>query len=157
MVHLVKAMVFPAVLYGCESWPIKKTEYQRTVVLKKTLESLLDSKEIKPVSPKGSQPRIVIERSDAEAEAPILCHLIRRTDSLENSLMLGQMERRRSGPLRMRWLAGIIDSMDMSMSKLKRKWRTGKPGMLQSMRSQKSQTRLSDWTTAKMRWCVWSI
>ena len=54
-VHLVKAMVFPVVMYGCESWPIKKAEHQRTVVLEKTLESPLDCKEIKPVNPKGNQ------------------------------------------------------------------------------------------------------
>ena len=65
-VCLVKAMVFPAVMYGCESWTIW------TVVVEKILESPLDSKEIKPVNPKGNQPWILIERTDAETEAPIL-------------------------------------------------------------------------------------
>ena len=65
-VCLVKAMVFPALMYGCESWTIW------TVVLEKILESPLDSKEIKPVNPKGNQPWILIERTDAETEAPIL-------------------------------------------------------------------------------------
>ena len=55
-IHLVKAMVFPVVVYGFESWTIKKAEHQRTVVLEKTPESPLDSKEIKPVNPKGNQP-----------------------------------------------------------------------------------------------------
>ena len=55
-VHLVKAMVFPVVTYGCESWTIKKTEHFQTVVLEKTIESLLDCKEIKPVNPEGNQP-----------------------------------------------------------------------------------------------------
>ena len=73
--HLVKAMVFPVVMYECESWTIKKAECRRidsfwTVVLKKTLESPLDCKEIQPVSPKGNQFWIVIERT--EAETPIL-------------------------------------------------------------------------------------
>ena len=76
-VHLVKAMVFPVVMYGCESWTIKKAEHKRidafwTVVLEKTLESPLDSKELKPVNPKGNQSCIFIGRTDAEAETPIL-------------------------------------------------------------------------------------
>ena len=74
-VHLVKAMVFPVVMYGCESWTIKKAEHQRsfwTVVLEKILESPLDCMEIKPVYPKGNQSWIFIGRTDAEAEAPIL-------------------------------------------------------------------------------------
>ena len=71
-VCLVKAMVFRVVMYGRESWTIKKAEHQRTVVLEKTLESPLDCKEIKPVNPKGNQPWIFIGRTDAEAEAPIL-------------------------------------------------------------------------------------
>ena len=76
-VYLVKAMVFPVVMYGCESWTLKNTECQKidvfwTVVLEKTLESLLDYKEIKPVHPKGNQSWIFIERTDAEAEIPML-------------------------------------------------------------------------------------
>ena len=75
--HLVNAMVFPIVMYGCESWTVKKAEHRRTdafwtVVLEKTLESLLDSKEIHPVHPKGNLSWIFIGRTDAEAEAPIL-------------------------------------------------------------------------------------
>ena len=75
-VHLVKAMVFPVVMYGCESYTIKKEEHQNwcfwTVVLKKTLESPLGCKEIKLVHPKGNQSLIFIGRTDAEAETPIL-------------------------------------------------------------------------------------
>ena len=74
-VHLVKAMVFLVVMYGCKNWNIKKAECQRTdafELFKKTLESPLDSKTIKPVNPKGKQPWIFIGRTDAEAEAPIL-------------------------------------------------------------------------------------
>ena len=71
-VHLVKAMVFPVVMHGCESWTIKKAECWRTVVLEKTLESPLDCKEIQLVYPKGNQSWIFIGRTDAEAEAPIL-------------------------------------------------------------------------------------
>ena len=74
-VHLVKAMVFPLVMYGCESWTIKKAECWRIdafELLEKTLESPLDRKEIKPVNPKGKQSWIFIGRTDAEAETPIL-------------------------------------------------------------------------------------
>ena len=76
-VCLVKAMVFPVVMYGCESWTIKKAEHWRidafwTVVLENTLESPLDCKEIKPVNPEGNQSWIFIGRTDAEAETPVL-------------------------------------------------------------------------------------
>ena len=72
-VHLVRAMVFPVVMYGCESWTIKKAEHQRIDAFELwTLESALDHKEIKPVNPKGNQSLIFIGRTDAEAETPIL-------------------------------------------------------------------------------------
>ena len=75
-VHLVKAMVFPVVVYGCESWTIKKAERWRTdafeLALKNTLESPLDCKVIQPIHPKGNQSWIFIGRTDAEAETPIL-------------------------------------------------------------------------------------
>ena len=76
-VHLVKAMVFPVVMYGCESWTVKKAECRRTDafelwLLEKTLESPLDCKEIQPVHPKGDQSWVFIGRTNAEAEAPIL-------------------------------------------------------------------------------------
>ena len=75
------------------------------MVLEKTLESPLDCKEIQPVHPKGDQPWIFTGRTDADAEAPILWHLVRRTESFEKTLMLGKIEgRRRRGPPRMRWL-----------------------------------------------------
>ena len=78
---------------------------------------LLDRKEIKPINPKENQPSIFIGRTDAEADAPILCHLMQRAGSLNKTLMLGKMKsRRRRGPQRMRWLDGITDSMDMSLS-----------------------------------------
>ena len=75
-IHLVKTMVFPVVMYGCESWTVKKAEHQRidafwSVVLEKTLESPLDCKEIRPVYPKGNQSWMFIGRTDAEAETPI--------------------------------------------------------------------------------------
>ena len=121
-IHIIKAMVFPVVMYGCKSWTIKKAELKNwwfwVVVLEKTLQSPLDGKETKPVTPKGNQPWIFIGRTDAEAEAPILWPPDMRANSLEKTLMLGKIkDRRRRGWQRMRWLDGITYSMNMSLSK----------------------------------------
>ena len=105
-------------MYRCESWTIKKAEYWRrcfqTVVLEKTLESPLDSKEIKPVNLKENQPWTFIGKTDAEAEAPVIGHLMWRA-----TLMLGKTESRRTrGWQGMTRLEGVTDSVDMNLNKL---------------------------------------
>ena len=90
------------------------------MVLEKTLESPLDSKEVQPVHSEGDQPWEFFGRNDAEAKTPVFGHLMRRVDSLEKSLMLGGIGgRRRRGRQRMSWFDGITDSMDMSLSELR--------------------------------------
>ena len=108
--HLVKAMVFPVVRHGCESWTMKKTEHQRIDAFElwcwRRLLRVLEGKEIKPVNPKGNQSWIFVGRTDAE----YFGYVMFRTDSLEKPLMLGKIERpERRGQQRMRWLDGIID------------------------------------------------
>ena len=140
-----------------ESWAPKNWCFWTVVLektlffffLEKTLESPLDCREIQPVNPKEISPKYSFEGLMQKLKLQYFGHLMWRTDSFEKTLMLGKIEGgRRRGQQRMRWLNGTTDSMDMSLSILQELVMTGRPGVLQSMGSQRAG---HDWAT-ELNW-----
>ena len=153
-VCLFKAMVFPVVMYGCESWTIKKAELRRIDAFELWCWRRLSR--IPWIARRSNQSILKEISSEYSLEGLIMKlklqyfgHLMQRTDSLENTLMLGKIEgRRRRGQQRMRWSDSITDSMDMSLRSSGSWWWTGRPGVLQSMGSQRVR---HNWAT-ELNW-----
>ena len=138
-------MVFPVVMYGCESWTIKKAEHQRIDALelwcwRRLLKSPLDSKEIQPVYPKGNQSWIFIGRTDAEAEAPVLWPPDAKNWLIWKDPDAGEDWRQKEqGTIERGWDCWMASPTQWTWVWVSSRswWRTGKPGMLQSMGSQR--------------------
>ena len=140
--HLLKAMVFPVVIFGYESWPIKKAECWRIDAFElwcwRRLLSPWTARSSNQSILKDISPEFPLEGLMLKLKLQYFGHLMRRADSLEKTLMLRKIEgRKERGWQRMRWLDGITDSMDMSGVNSRSWWWTERPGMLQYMGSQR--------------------
>ena len=156
-VCLVKAMVFPVVMYGCESWTVKKAERRRIDAFelwcwRRLLRVPWTARRSNQSILKEISPGISLERLMLKLKCQYFGHLMRRVDSLEKTLMLGGIGvRRRRGQQRMRWLEGVMDSMDVSLSELRElgmdreAWHAVIHGVT------KSRTRVSNWTEKSSR------